>query len=792
MNRTVAWRLLPLAVFTFPLFLQQGASAPCTAVPVKKDEKPAQKTADWSYWRGPVQNGVSLEKDLPDKFSTDPKDPKSNLIWQANIGGRSTPIVMGNHVYLITSSGEKENEQEQVVCFDADNGKDLWHYKFNVWLTQIVSERIGWTNLVGDEETGNIYAHGTQGLLLCLSKDGKLLWQRSLTEEFGRVSGYGGRITSPIVDSGLVIMGFPNSSWGEYATGGIRFMAFDKNNGEVVWETHSLGGPPRTYSSNPVVAVINGQRLLISGGGDGAVHAMKVRTGEVVWRYQFANAGVNPTPVVDGNYVYIAHGEANFGTTDKGRVICVDASKINKPAKAGEAPSPTLVWKQDGLEIKFSSPVIHDGRLYVCDETAEMSCLDAKTGDELWSFTYGKEAKGSPVLADGKLYICEVNGKFLILKPGKDKCEKIFEHTFRNPNPNLGVTLNGSPAIVNGRIYFCNSFATYCIGKKNHEDVRAKMPELPKESAPAKDAKITHLQVVPAEVAVEQGKSVSFKVRGFDADGHFIKEVEVKDWALQAAPRPEGLPPPPKEGDPPPAAPPPLKGEIKDGKITVDDKLPAQMGTVVAKLDGIEGQARVRVYAKLPFAADFSKVPLTRTPAGWVNTQGKFQMRKDDDKNVLVKLAETTNPSLSRAYAYIGVPTMTDYTIEADVLGKKSAGDLPDLGIVANRYVLMLTGATQAIRIASWEDKPRVDKAIGYAWKPDVWYRLKLTVQVKDGAAVVRGKVWERGKDEPKDWTVEYTDKTPNTEGTPALYGYAPQEGMESHFNNVKITPNSK
>ncbi len=795
MKRTVYLRLLTLGAFLLPCLVRDGVTATRDTFLVKKDEKPEQTSRDWTNWRGPMQNGVALETDLPDKFSTDPKDPKSNLIWQSDIGSRSTPIIMGDHAYVISSTGEKENEQEQIVCFDADTGKDLWHYKFNVWLTQIVSDRVGWSDIDGDPETGNIYAQGTQGLLLCLNKDGKLVWQRSLTEEFGRTSGYGARYTSPIVDSGLVIIGMPNSSWGQYATGGIRFMAFDKKTGEVIWETPSLGGPPRTYASTPVIAVINGQRLVISGGGDGAIHALKVRTGEVVWRYQFANGGINGTPVVDGDFVYCTHGEPNFGTPDKGRVACLDASKLEKPAKPSDPPSPKVVWKVDDMRVKFSSPVVHDGRLYVCDETGEMTCMDAKTSDEIWTYRYGRDAKGSPVFADGKLYVSEVDGTFHILKPDKNKCVELYAHEFRGAKPGQTVSIVGSPAIVRGRVYFCTSNGTYCIGKKDHKAPPKDMPVVPKESAAAKDAKITHLQVVPAEVALVPGQTTLFKVRGFDADGHFIKDVEPTEWSLEAAPRPEGLPPPPppKEGDPPPPVPPALKGEIKNGKFTVDEKLPVQMGTVVAKLDGIVGKARVRVVPKLPFAADFSKVPAGRTPAGWVNTQGKYEMRKVGDETVLVKKADSTVSSLARAYAYIGRPEMTDYTIQADILGKKpDKEELPDVGIVANRYVLMLMGATHTLRIASWEDKPRVDQAMDFKWKPDVWYRFKLTVQVKDGKAIVRGKVWERDNNEPKGWTIEYTDKTPNTEGAPALYAFNSALGMESYFNNVKITPNGK
>src|SRR5262249_53786562 len=155
---------------------------------------------------------------------------------------------------------------------------------------------------------GNVYWHGTQGLLVAFSKDGKFLWERSLTEEYGRISGYGGRVTSPTVDGDLVIIGMANSSWGPFGKSANRFVAFDKHTGTPVWWSE-VSARPATYYSVPVVAVINGQRLLITGATDGAVHALKVRTGEPVWSYTFGAGAINSSPVVAGNLVFIAHGE---------------------------------------------------------------------------------------------------------------------------------------------------------------------------------------------------------------------------------------------------------------------------------------------------------------------------------------------------------------------------------------------------------------------------------------------------------------------------------------------------
>src|SRR5438552_15369468 len=85
--------------------------------------------ADWYNWRGPWQNGVSPEVNLPDKWSPDPKATDNNLIWKAPYGCRSTPLVMNGRVYIINYLGEKETIQERVMCLDAGSGKVVWEYK---------------------------------------------------------------------------------------------------------------------------------------------------------------------------------------------------------------------------------------------------------------------------------------------------------------------------------------------------------------------------------------------------------------------------------------------------------------------------------------------------------------------------------------------------------------------------------------------------------------------------------------------------------------------------------------
>ena len=182
---------------------------------------PANTSPSWPSWRGPEQTGVSREIGLVDSWSPEGE----NLLWKAPIGGRSTPIVMNGRVYIITLGGEdKLHWHERVVSLDAETGKVIWEHGFNVFLTDIPWHRVGWSSLAGDPETGNIYAHGVEGIFICFDSGGNVLWSRSLTEEFGRISGYGGRTNSPVVDGNLVILSYLNSGWGNQARGSHRFL----------------------------------------------------------------------------------------------------------------------------------------------------------------------------------------------------------------------------------------------------------------------------------------------------------------------------------------------------------------------------------------------------------------------------------------------------------------------------------------------------------------------------------------------------------------------------------------
>ena len=281
---------------------------------------------DWPDWRGPDRDGVSKEKGLPDKWSLSGE----NLAWKAPYGGRSGPIVLGDHLYLENTAGKGETEQERVLCFNADTGKLLWEYKFNLFQSDVPAHRVAWASPAADPETGNVYVFGVNNLVTALTKDGKRLWDRSITEEFSPFTTHGGRTVSPIIDGNLVIVSTPTSTWGTQGNRAQRFIALDKRNGEIVWIS-TPGGRPYDTSYAPMnIVSVNGTRLLVTGGGDGSAMAMKPQTGEPVWNLVLAKRGINTGVIVHGKYAIVSHSEENLAGNNMGMIVAFDATRKGK------------------------------------------------------------------------------------------------------------------------------------------------------------------------------------------------------------------------------------------------------------------------------------------------------------------------------------------------------------------------------------------------------------------------------------------------------------------------------
>lgn len=727
----------------------------------------AKSGSDWADWRGPDRDGVSQEKGLPEKW-----DPKTgeNLLWKAPYGGRSAPIVMNGRVFLFNSAGEGETLQERVMALDAETGKKVWEYRFNVYSSDVPPRRVAWSSPVGDPTTGNVYAFGACNELVALSFDGKLLWHRSLTDEYGAWTTHGGRTVSPIIEGEMVIVSTVTDGFGDIAARRHRYYAFNKANGECIWISTPGGRPYDTTYSTPVVATVNGTRLLIAGGGDGAVNAMKVATGEPVWGYVMSKRGVNPGVVVKDGIAYVTHQEENIDISEMGHLAALDITAkgtINKTSNADK-----IKYAITNFQLGPASPVIDGKLIYFVDAGANLFAFNREDGKKVWEQNLGTIQKASPVLADGKLYVGTENGKFFILKPGLTSCqvldsdelEPITKEDLKTEAGDEAIAANeqiiAGAAVSRGRIYLVSTKHVYAIGKK-------KSPALPPvvekpDNAPA-GATVAHVQVIPADLVIKPGASAKFRVRLFDEQGRFIREETNATWSLAG-----------------------LKGTAAANQFTAAADGGAHSGMLKAAVGNVTGAARIRVIPPMPYSEDFSSIPVDKAPGTWLNTDGKYIVREVEGNKFLVKKSDMG--IFKRTRSPFGAVEDANYTVQADVSAVEKRRQMGDAGVVAQRYELVLFGNNQKIELRSWQIEPKRSFRKDFAWKANTWYRLKLQVEnLPDGKTRARGKAWLASDPEPAEWMIEWTDPIGNRLGSAGIFA---DNANELFFDNIKVTPN--
>jgi outer membrane protein assembly factor BamB len=405
-----------------------------------QDAAPAVDAMDWYHWRGPSMNGVSLEKNLPESWSPDGE----NLLWRKEeYASRSTPVYMNGRVYVVCRSfPETTQEGEKTVCVDAKTGDLIWESVHNVYLSDAPAERVGWSSVFCDPETDNVYVLGLGCLFQCLNgKTGQVIWEHSMSEEYGMLSTYGGRTNFPTVFEDLVIISGVMTGWGEYAVPAHRFVAFDKSTGAAVWMLSTKLRPEDTTYSTPVFTTLNGQAAMVFGAGDGAIYAVQPRTGKVIWKYQASTRGVNTTPLVDNGIVYGGHSEQNSADTSVlGAIFAFNGNT------EGEIPEDKLLWKST-KSIGRSSPIKIGDRLYAVEDSGNMLVMNATTGDIIQEKKIGRIMFGSLVAGDGKIYACDNTGQFSIMKPTEEGIEVLAKTRIN------GEEIYGSPIISHGKIY---------------------------------------------------------------------------------------------------------------------------------------------------------------------------------------------------------------------------------------------------------------------------------------------------------------------------------------------------
>lgn len=705
---------------------------------------------DWPHWRGPHHDGQSFETNLPDKWS-----PKGeNLLWRKEeFASRSSPVVMNDRVYLVCRAfPETEKEGEKTVCLDAKTGELIWESIHNIYLSDAPAERVGWSSVVADPESDTVFVLGLGCVFQCLDgKTGKVLWEHSMSEEYGMLSTYGGRTNFPVVFEDLVVISGVMTGWGETAIPAHRFVAFDKKTGVAQWLKSTKLRPEDTTYSTPVLTTFKGQAAMVVGAGDGAFYAIQPRTGKTIWKYQASTRGLNTSALIDENgIVYCGHAEQNASdTTTLGAIFAFDGNV------EGEITEDKLLWKIPKRAVGRNCAVKIGDRVYYIEDGATLVIVNAKTGELVGQKKLGRIMFGSPMVADGKIYVAENTGRFYVFKPSEKGVDVVSEARLGQ-----GEEVFGSPVVSNGRIFLPSIEALYCIGKPDAAPTKATRSKLADETPAGDDKKVAQILLTPVELLIGTGEKVSLQVKGYNKNGQFVQLM--KDAVITVA----------------------GGGTVsKDGSYTAPTSGHSAV-ILTAKSGDLTATARIRVVPPLPWKFDFSD---DKVPGTWIGADYRHKPAPLDGEKGLVKIS--TIPKGTRSQSWMGWTNLHDYTIQADFKATEKNGRLPDFGLINQRYTLDMQGS-QRLQIRSWVARLelRFAKTIDMQWSADTWYTMKFQSETKDGKAILRGKVWRRDDKEPAEWQIEAADATPNLSGSPGLFGNATD--AEFFIDNVHVMSN--
>ena len=279
------------------------------------------------------------------------------------------------------------------MCFNADTGKLLWEHRYNMFTSDVPPHRLAWASPVVDPSTGNVFAISGNGLTMSLQQRrqaavGALARRR--VRRCGRRTAGGCRRRSSTADK-MIVSGLVVRVGTDTRRRAHRFIALDKTNGQTIWVSAPEGRPTDTIYANPYVADVNGVRMFFSGGSDGAMHALKIATGEPVWHWDVSKRGLNTAALMIGSDVIVTHSEENIASSEMGMIAAVPA------ASKGTLTDKDARWIVRDVQAGYGSPVSDGERIYFVDNGGILFAFDVEDGQA----ALDQEARHDPEVVAG-------------------------------------------------------------------------------------------------------------------------------------------------------------------------------------------------------------------------------------------------------------------------------------------------------------------------------------------------------------------------------------------------------
>jgi outer membrane protein assembly factor BamB len=391
---------------------------------------------NWPQFRGPGGDGLADARDLPTHWSE-----TENIRWKVAIHdkGWSSPVIWGDQIWMTTARAD--GKEMFAVCVDRKSGRirhdvkvftdddPAFCHAFNSYASP--------TPVV---EATRVYVHfGSHGTACLDTATGKVLWERrDLPCNHWRGPG-----SSPIVYGDLLILTFDGYDF-QYVT------ALDKSTGKTVWKKDRAikystddGDFKKSYST-PSVFDVDGKPQLVSPSAEATI-AYDPATGRELWRVIHGGMNAATRPLRGDGLIFLTSGHTM-------QLLAV------RQGGHGEIGDDGVAWKvRRGVPTR-PSPLLAGDLLFMVSDLGVASCLEAKTGKQLWQERLDGHFSASPVCAAGHLYLADEEGKTHVLAAGP---------TFKEVAVNrLDAGCMASPAVAGDALYLRTKTHLYCIGRR--------------------------------------------------------------------------------------------------------------------------------------------------------------------------------------------------------------------------------------------------------------------------------------------------------------------------------------
>lgn len=375
-------------------------------------------------WRGPDRTGIYKETGLLKKWP----DGGPKLLWEAaKMGdGYSSPTVTDDAIYI---TGRKETS-DVLIALTLD-GKIKWETVYGkAWMANHTGSRCTPTFY-----NGNLFLISGSGDIVCVGSDGKIKWSKNHFVLYDSKPLMFGISESPVVVDNMVIT----------SPGGTKaeMVAFNVNDGKVMWETESLNDGPQYV--NPKLIEFAGKKMIVTVMGENII-AVNSKDGKILWKVNYAtiNAATgrvmknhSTTPVYRDGNILIANGYTWVALKLK---LAADGNSVQ------------VVWENRSFDPQMGGVILLGDNLFGNNHMSKpvdtWVCVDWNTGKTLWAEKW--YSKGSIISADGMLYLYEEkSGHVALVKPDPTKLNIVSEFQIKKGEGPFWA----HPVISKGKLY---------------------------------------------------------------------------------------------------------------------------------------------------------------------------------------------------------------------------------------------------------------------------------------------------------------------------------------------------